>query len=105
MSGMRPHRTDQFYESPADSNAARGAQLEALSRQIERETRRDTLRTLLVCVLCSAIGALGMGIAVASTDAVWAPVIFSGAMLFGYGGVAVALLRAYRRHLERTGDW
>jgi hypothetical protein len=83
----------------------RGAQLAQYSREIEREQFWDTCRTLLACVAWSVSGAVGMGFSFASTDLRWAPVLFWGSLGVGYGGVAVALLSAYRRSLDRTGEW
>lgn len=86
------------------SLAERGAQLERLSREIDREQRWDTARTLLTCGAWSVASAIAMGWSFSSTDAVWAPVIFWGAMTAGNAGIWIALIGAYRRHLERTGE-
>lgn len=83
----------------------RGAQLERFSRQVERDQFWDTCRTLLTCGAWSVAGALGMGFSFASTDERWAPVLFWLSLGGGYAGVAISLLSAYRRSLERTGEW
>jgi hypothetical protein len=83
----------------------RGAQLERYSLDVDREQFWDTCRTLLTCVGWSVAGAVGMGFSVASTDERWAPVLFWLGLAAGYAGVSITLLSAYRRSLERTGDW
>jgi hypothetical protein len=82
----------------------RGAQLERFSREIEREQFWDTCRTLLTCAAWSVAGAVAMGFSVASTDERLAPVVFWGSLATSYAGIAVALLSAYRRSLDRTGE-
>lgn len=82
----------------------RGAQLARFAREIEQEQFRDTARTLIACIGWSAAGALGMGWSFASSDADWAPVVFWGALTASYTGLSVALLGAYKRYLDRTGE-
>jgi len=82
----------------------RGKQLARFSREIEREMFWDTVRTLGACLAWSAAGAIAMGFSFASSDERWAPVIFWGALSVSYSGIAYALLSAYQRQLQRTGD-
>lgn len=102
---MRPHPHDRLYVAAEPTPEERGAELERFCREIERERLRDWMRTLAQCVLWSVGGALAMGWSVASTDERLAPVVFYAALTFSYAGIAHALLRAYRRHLVRTGEW
>ncbi len=82
----------------------RGRQLAAYSREVDRETMRDTCWTLGACIAWSTGGALAMGWSFASTDERWAPVVFWGALTASYTGISYALISAFRRHLERTGE-
>ncbi len=96
---------DRIVVARTPTPEERGTELERRCREIERAHRRDVLRTLGACLGWSALGALGMGASFASTDQRLAPVLFMGSMLAGYAGAAFTLLGAYRRYLEREGDW
>lgn len=102
---MRSHPTDRLYVAPEPTPEERGAQLERFCREIERESRRDTWRTLGLCFLWSVGGVLAMGWSFSSSDSRIAPVVFWGALTLAYAGIAHALLSAFRRELERTGEW
>lgn len=83
----------------------RGRALEAACRAIEHEHRRDTVVTLGLCALFCVGGVLAMAWSVASTDARLARIVFWGALTLSNAGIALTLLEAYRRRMEREGDW
>lgn len=83
----------------------RGAQLEAFSREVEREIRWDRVRTIGACFGWCAAGVAGMSISVASTSARYAPVIFWGSLALSFSGIIVALHGAMRRDEKRNGGW
>lgn len=81
----------------------RGAQAEAFSREADREDFWDTVRTLGECFLWCVVGLALMSWSVATTNEVWAPVLFWGGLATGNGGVLIALVGAYARTGERNG--
>ena len=81
----------------------RGAQAEAFSREADREQFWDTVRTLGECLMWCVVGLALMSWSVATTNAVWAPVLFWGGLALGNGGVLIALVGAYARLGERNG--
>jgi hypothetical protein len=97
--------TDRVFIAQEPTPQERGAQLEAFCRAIEREQFWDTARTLLACAFWSVSGVLAMAWSFSSTDERLAPVVFWGALVVSYSGIAFALIGAWRRQLERTGEW
>lgn len=81
----------------------RGAQAEAFSREADREDFWDTVRTLGECLMWCVVGLALMSWAVATTNEVWAPVLFWGGLAVGNGGVLISLVGAYARSGERNG--
>ena len=98
-----PH--EQIFIARELTPEERGAELKAFCRAIDREQSWDTARTIGACVLWSVSGVLGMARSFASTDQRWAPVVFWSALLMSYTGIALSLIGAWRRQLERTGEW
>ncbi|HVH38600.1 MAG TPA: hypothetical protein VM764_01120 [Gemmatimonadaceae bacterium] len=84
---------------------ARGAELEAFSRAVEREAFWDAVRTISACFSWCIIGVAGMSWSVASTDGRWAPVVFWGALAVCNTGILFALHGAMRRSVRRNGEW
>jgi fatty acid desaturase len=83
----------------------RGAQLEAFSREVEREILWDRIRTIAACFAWCAAGVAGMSVSVASTDGRSAPIIFWGSLAISFSGIMVALHGAMRREERRNGGW
>lgn len=81
----------------------RGRELERISREYSRDRVRRTIATLGVCFLSTAVGVAGMSWAVSTTNDIFAPVVFWGALLAGYAGNAFALLAAYADSVRRDG--
>lgn len=81
----------------------RAAQLESICREAAREQFWDTLRTTGACVAYSMLGILGLSWSVASTNVEWARVAFWLSLSVANGGIAVTLIGAYLRSVERTG--
>jgi hypothetical protein len=102
---MPERPSSQLPLRPEKTPAERGAELEAFSREVEREILWDRVRTICSCILSSAIGSVGMGAAVASTDLRVAPVIFWGSFAVGMGGVMFSLIGAMWREERRNGGW
>jgi hypothetical protein len=96
---------DRLFVAREPTPQERGAQLAAFCRAIEREQFWDAARTLGACAVWSVSGLLAMAWSFSSTDERLAPVVFWGALVAGYTGIASALLGAWRRHLERAGEW
>ena len=73
-------------------------------RRAIRDTRRDLLRSGVMCVVWCVAGLVAFGIALHTTDALLGEVFKWTAYVVTYGGIASTLARAYLRG-ERRGDW
>lgn len=74
------------------------------ARAANRDRTRDFIRTGLECMGWCAIGLLGIGWAVHTTDEALGQVAFWAGMGVGNAGWLFSVLGAYRRG-ERRGDW
>lgn len=74
------------------------------AEEAERDTRRDLIRTALLCVAWSAIGVYLILWSAHTTNVFYGKVSFFSGLAIGNGGMIYTLLRAYLRG-ERRGDW
>jgi hypothetical protein len=72
--------------------------------EADRDRRRDFFRTALECLAWCALGLLGMGWGLHTTDELLGRGVFYAGAGVGNAGVIFALLGWYRRG-ERRGDW
>ncbi|HEY2376914.1 MAG TPA: hypothetical protein VGH98_13125 [Gemmatimonadaceae bacterium] len=77
---------------------------QAEHRIAKRDTRRDLLRSGIMCVVWCFSGLLAFGFALHTTDPLMGQVFKWTAYVVTYGGITVTLARAYLRG-ERRGDW
>ena len=73
-------------------------------REARRDTRREMLRALLLIAFWVACGLALIGMALHVTDRTIGMAFWWGGHIVWIGGVASAILDAYRRGEER-GDW
>jgi uncharacterized membrane protein YidH (DUF202 family) len=69
----------------------------------ERDAFRAHVRTALMCVAWSAIGLVGMGFGLHTTDPELGQIFWKGGMIVGYAGILGTLVRAYAKAKQR-GD-
>ena len=74
------------------------------SAAAERDKFRDYLWTAVQCLIWCALGLLGIGWGLHSTDATYGKIAFYAGVGAGNAGILFPLLAAYRRGEER-GDW
>ena len=81
-----------------------GAERAAAEKEAQTETRRAFFRAALECAGFCGLGLFIMFWAFWVDDLLIGRAFLWGGMAVGYAGMAFALLRAYRKGLER-GDW
>jgi hypothetical protein len=81
-----------------------GAERAEAERDARRVTRRELLRACLEVVAWCALGLVIMFFAWYVNDVQLGKAFLYGGMGVGYGGMAYAIITAYRRG-EQRGDW
>lgn len=102
---MPEHPSSALPQSLRLSPEERAAQLEAFSREVEREILWDRVRTIAWCFFWCAMGVAGMSLSVASTNPRTAPIMFWGSLAASASGILLALHAAMRRDERRNGGW
>ena len=77
---------------------------DAEHREAQRDTRRDYIRTALVCWAWCLLGLGFIAASFAVTGETTGRILFLSGIGIGNGGMIFTLLGAYRRGEER-GDW
>jgi len=96
----RPHRPERLVREYDRI----GREREQASREADRETRWDLLRSCAELVAWMIVGLAGAGFALASTDYGTGVIFLYGGVFVSLAGVIWSVASAHRRGQER-GDW